>query len=244
MEVSPDLLLALSRARWLWELTAGAFDATVLPALEALGYDRTFADVARDGPPVDHAPTAPGFDRVEIDAASSAVRLGPGVRIDLGGVGKGLAADLVAEGIVLRGASSALVELGGDVRTAGEVLEGGWQIPVLDPFDATSTWSHASLGSEAIVTCTSLIRRWRRGRQELHHIVDPLTGMPTDVGVVAVVARGQEAWLAEGLAKATMVVGESGANALLADTGVSAEVFRADRSSVAIGGASVLCSPI
>jgi thiamine biosynthesis lipoprotein len=239
--VSADLLVALQRARALWRWSAGAFDPSVLPALEALGYDRTFVEVERDGGPVE-AGAAPGLGEVEIDEAGSAVRLPAGVRLDLGGVGKGLAADLVAEGLVLRGAASALVGLGGDIRAAGDVPEGGWRVPVQDPFDAAVTWRVVPLGAEAIVTSTSLMRRWRRGGASVHHIVDPLTGASSDSGVVAMVARGESAWWAEGLAKATMVLGEDAAEALLDDAGVEATIFRSDRSTRAVGAMGVRCS--
>lgn len=240
--VSRDLLLALTRARRLWEWTAGAFDPTVRVALEALGYDRTFRAVHPDGAAPVPVP-APGFGAVEIDEAAQAVRVPAGLGLDLGGLGKGLAADLLAEGLVLRGAASALVGLGGDLRAAGEPPAGGWQVPVLDPFDDAATWSEVSLGADAIVTSTSLMRRWHRGGRSLHHIVDPITGAPSDTGVVAVVARGGEAWWAEGLAKAVMVLGEDAAPLLLEGSGVEATLFRGDRSTRTIGDVEVLCSP-
>lgn len=243
VRVSRDLLLALVRARRLWDVTAGAFDATVLRSLEALGYDRTFRSVEPSAaPPVEPIP-APGFECVEIDDAAQAVRLPADLRLDLGGLGKGLAADLVAEGLLLRGATSALVGLGGDIRTAGEVPEGGWSIPIEDPFDESQVWSEVVLHDEAIVTSTSLMRRWRRGDQDLHHIIDPITGSPTDAGVAAVVARGAEAWWAEGLAKAVMVLGETASLSLLEGTGIEATIFRADGTVVPMHGRGVLCSP-
>jgi thiamine biosynthesis lipoprotein len=240
--LSADLLVALQRARALWAWSAGAFDPTVLTALEALGYDRTFAAVDRQAGPVDVSP-APGFDGVEIDEDAVAVRLPVGRRLDLGGVGKGLAADLVAEGLIARGATSALIGLGGDIRAAGTVPDGGWPIPVQDPFDAATTWRVVSLGAEAIVTSTSLLRRWRRGTATVHHILDPLTGASTDTGVVAVVARADAAWWAEGLAKAAMVLGEGAVDALLADTAVEATLFRSDGSTRAVGDRVAACSP-
>ncbi len=244
VSVSPDLLRALTAAGRLWERTAGAFDPTVAVGLEALGYDRTFAAVDRGGASPSARPVAaPGFGAVELDADAGRVRVARGVRLDLGGVGKGLAADLVAEGMILRGAASALVGLGGDIRTAGEVPDGGWRVPVQDPFEPDMVWSDVVLGTEAVVTSTSLIRRWQRGAQAVHHIVDPITGWPTDTGVAAVVARGASAAWSEGLAKAVMVIGEAGASALLDGTGVEATVFRTDRSTVTISGAEALCSP-
>jgi thiamine biosynthesis lipoprotein len=242
--VSPELLRALVRARRLWERTAGAFDPTILNALVSLGYDRTFAEVERVGAPgdVSSGPVA-GFGVVEVDEIASAVRLPPGIGLDLGGLGKGLAADLVAEGLLLRGASSALVALGGDIRTAGDTPDGGWCVPVLDPFDADAVWRDVVLDAEAIVTSTSLMRRWRRGEHDLHHIIDPITGMPSEGDVVAVVARGPEAWWAEGLAKAAMVLGEAGAGPLLEGTGVTATLFRADGSAAPVGDEVMACSP-
>ena len=241
--VSPELFGALARARLLWERTLGAFDPTVLEALVALGYDRTFSAVEQDGRGAFPAPSAvPGFGAVELDDAGSGVRIPLGTTLDLGGLGKGLAADLVAEGLVERGAVAALVGLGGDIRTAGAVPEGGWRIPVLDPFDASSVLREEVLGAEAVVTSTSLMRRWRRGGRTVHHILDPISGLPAETDVVAVVARGAEAWWAEGLAKAAMVVGEEGSSSLLNGTGVSAALFRRDRSVVLIGAETVACS--
>lgn len=242
--VSTDLLAALARARQLWAHTAGAFDPTVLTALEALGYDCTFSAIDHaDERPLPRPAAARGFGAVELDVDRSAARIASGVRVDLGGLGKGLAADLVAEGLVQRGASSALVGLGGDIRTAGEVPEGGWRVPVEDPFDDAEVWSEQVLGAEAVVTSTSLIRRWRRGGRPVHHIVDPVDGAPADSGVVAVVARGASAWWAEGLAKAAIVLGEAAAPALLAGTGVRATLFRSDRTAVTFDEEGALCSP-
>lgn len=242
--VSADLLQILVRARSLWEHTAGAFDPTVLAALCSLGYDRTFRDLARRSDSVVAPPDpAPGFGAVELDEDAGAVRLAPGIGLDLGGIGKGLAADLLVEGLLLRGASSALLGMGGDIRAAGVGPEGGWRIPVLDPFDSEQVWREVVLDADAVVTSTSLMRRWSRGEQELHHIIDPLTGRPTDAGVAAVVAQGPEAWWAEGLAKAAMVLGEAAAPTLFRGTGVSGTLFREDRTLVEFRDEAMACQP-
>lgn len=242
--VSEDLLRILVRARSLWEHTAGAFDPTILPALRALGYDRTFSAVAPRDDAVRAVPEpARGLGAVELDEDAGAVRLAPGTALDFGGLGKGLAADLLVEGLLLRGASSALLGMGGDVRAAGVAPDGGWHIPVLDPFDAEHVWRDVVLDTDAVVTSTSLLRRWTRGGHELHHIIDPLDGMPTDTGVVAVVAQGPEAWWAEGLAKAAMVLGTTAAPALFQGTGVTATLFRDDRTVVDVPDEAMTCSP-
>ncbi len=117
--VSSALLLALTCAADLHRATCGRFDPTILDALERAGYDRSFELVEPStGTPcvVPATSAAPGFARIDVDVDGSRVRVPRDVRIDLGGLGKGLAADLVARGLVDRGARSALVSLGGDLR--------------------------------------------------------------------------------------------------------------------------------
>ena len=229
--VSPTLMLALTKAEELWDVTDGAFDATILPALERVGYDRSFDRSDFSSPePVEFVP-APGFHNVEIDLGRSAVRLSDGVRLDLGGVGKGLGADVIAEGLVDRGARTALVSLGGDIRVCGQPPEpSGWKVPVEDPFVDGRPLFEYPLAEGAIVTSTRLLRQWRRAGRTMHHIIDPETGTPTDHGIAAAVVAGPEASTAEGMAKAAMVLGLESGTRLLSEAGLTAWIFRDDGS--------------
>ena len=97
--VSAETFALVARAVDAWRDTGGRYDPTVLAALEAAGYDRDFDDVRRrrrrrrgrgDPPPV------PGCAAIELDPLVSAVRLPAGRALDLGGIGKGYAADVVS----------------------------------------------------------------------------------------------------------------------------------------------------
>ncbi len=236
--VSAPMRLALANARTLWEATGGAFDPTTIDALERAGYDRSFelvdavdahatgaSETARGGGP------APGFGGVDIDVPGSAARLPPGTRLDLGGIGKGLAADLLAQGLVERGARTALVSVGGDLRAYGDPpAPEGWLVPVEDPDDPGRVAFKYPLVRGGLVTSTTRIRRWRRAGRDLHHIIDPATGEPTATSIVAVVAAANEAWWAEGIAKAMIVRGPRDAPALARRAGVRAWCFGADGS--------------
>jgi len=226
VEVTPLLALALERCASLWDETGGAFDPTILDALERAGYDRSFELLADDGP-APRANAAPGFGDVEVDFDTRRVRLPRGTRLDLGGIGKGLAADLVAEGLVDRGARSAFVSLGGDLRVAGEVPEDGWRVPVERPVTDEILFHH-TLRDGALVQSTCALRSWRRGGRSFHHIIDPVTGTSATTDVHTVIVAGSEAWRAEGLAKAAIVRGRASGGRLLRDAGVDAWLLDGD----------------
>ena len=230
VEVSAPMLLALTCASDLGHATSGLFDPTIREALERLGYDRTFEEVASDldRSCAEQPGAACGFDRIEIDVDTARVRVPRGVRVDLGGLGKGLAADLVSLGLVNRGARSALVSLGGDTRARGELPEGGWRVPVEHPFDEPRVAFTYPLGDAALVSSTRRIRTWTRANREYHHVIDPRSGDSARTPVAAVVAGASDAWWAEGIAKAIMIAGVDEGVALAAATNVRAWLFLDD----------------
>jgi thiamine biosynthesis lipoprotein len=232
--VSASMLLLLTCAADLHRETEGRFDPTVLDALERVGYDRSFELVAPDGDPVPGGgDPAPGFAFVEIDADGSRARMPRGVRLDLGGIGKGLAADLVARGAIDRGARSVFVSLGGDQRARGEPPpDGAWQVPVENPFDEARAAFVYPVVDGALVTSTRRFRVWRRGDRVYHHIIDPRSGDSAWTPVVAVVAASRDAWWAEGIAKSVMIAGVEEGVALARSTGVHAFLFLEDGTTV------------
>lgn len=230
-DVSAPMLVALTCAVDLHWATDGRFDPTILDALERSGYDRTFQLVAPESLFPVHPATAaaPGFAPIDIDEDRSRIYLPRGSRIDLGGVGKGLAADLVARGLVERGARTALVGMGGDLRARGEPpADGSWDIPVGDPFDETRVIFRYHLVEGAIVSSTTRIRSWTRGDVRYHHLVDPATGDPARTGVAAVVAVAPDAWWAEGIAKSVIIAGVDAGTALAERAGVHVWMFLDD----------------
>jgi thiamine biosynthesis lipoprotein ApbE len=173
------LAAALRGAR----ITGGAVDPTVGTAIKLAGYETDFASVPADGSPiilkVSHIP---GWQAVQFDEASRTVRLPPGVEIDLGATAKALAADM-ATAAALRaiGAGGVLVSLGGDIAVAGEPPPGGWPIQASEDSAAPISYGEEtiSIRSGGIATSSTTVRRWTRGDVELHHIIDPETGLPT-----------------------------------------------------------------
>jgi thiamine biosynthesis lipoprotein len=200
-----------------WSSTGGLFDPTVLGALESAGYDRSFDDIAPCQRNVAPTPAAaPGCAGVEISADDDKVRLPPGVRVDLGGIGKGYAADLVAHQLIAAGADGACVNLGGDVRVLGNAPDPtGWGVAVADETHPDADLAWVALTEGAVATSTRLRRQWRRGHQRQHHLIEPATGAPADGPVATVTVIAAQACWAEALAKAALIAGPASGAALL-----------------------------
>jgi thiamine biosynthesis lipoprotein len=227
--VHPDTIDLIERARAAWRATGGLYDPTVYDALVDAGYDRSFdlieAADDRAPPPADPRPTSPtpGAGGLEIDHRASTVRLPLGVHLDLGGIGKGRAADLVADALVTAGSEHVLVNLGGDLRVVGGHPDGGpWGIGVEDPLDAARTVVTLALDDGAVATSTTARRRWTQGGRARHHLIDPRTGEPVATSLVAVTAVCPEAIDADVLAKVALIADRELAIEMLNARGVPA----------------------
>ncbi|MEY9945103.1 FAD:protein FMN transferase [Kitasatospora sp. GAS1066B] len=182
--VGPLFAEALDAAFRAAELTDGAVDPTVGPALVALGYDRTFATVRPEqvGPALPVRPS--GWRSVEWAPASRRLRLPPGCALDLGATAKALAADRAARRAARATGCGVLVNLGGDLSVAGPPPADGWRVRIADGHPEQHDSDGDDRGDSPVVAlrggglATSGItaRTWRRGGRLLHHIVDPTTG--------------------------------------------------------------------
>ena len=162
------------------EQTDGAVDPTVAPALVALGYDRDFAAMDADAADDVCGIPAAGWRGVTLDARHRVLRMGPRCRLDLGATAKALAADRAAQRIAAATGSPTLVDLGGDVATAGPAPAGGWIVHVTDDHRAgtEAEGQSVTVSGGGLATSSTSVRRWRRGGRPIHHIVDPATGEP------------------------------------------------------------------
>lgn len=173
--LSPMLADLVGTALDAAEATGGLVDPTVGEAVQALGYDRSLELLPEDGAAIRCARQVPGWRRVRL--SGDRLELPRGVLLDLGATAKARAADLTARRAAETVGVGVLVELGGDIATAGRAPEGGWQVLVQDtPDDPACQVSLA--GGAALATSSTVRRTWRRGGVRFHHIVDPRTAAP------------------------------------------------------------------
>jgi thiamine biosynthesis lipoprotein ApbE len=182
--ISPLLAEAIGVALRAARLTDGDVDPTVGGAMSAAGYDRDFHQIEPNGPPLRlTVRRVPGWREVRLDGRS--LILPAGVQLDLGATAKGWAADRSVSRIAEQARCGVLVSLGGDIAVAGLPPATGWRIRVQDvtgPAGETPEGPHAliAIRNGGLATSSTAARRWRRGGDMLHHILDPRTGLPAE----------------------------------------------------------------
>ena len=217
--VSGPTVLLIERAVEAWRLTGGAFEPTVLGAMLRAGYDRSF-ELLGANVSARHSLLGIGVADIEIDG--DRVCLPAGTGFDPGGIGKGLAADLVCAEMMAAGAEGICVNLGGDVRVCGVgPREKGWTVAVEHPW-STQPMVLLGLADGAVATSTTLRRRWQSDGQTRHHLIDPQTGEPSDTDLTLTSVIAAEAWVAEVLAKAVLLAGSAHPFDIIGGTGAQA----------------------
>jgi len=156
-------------------LTDGDVDPTVGAALIELGYDRDFAALDCAAPLAASMTIPATWSTIGWDGRS--VTVPAGVVLDLGATAKAVAADRCAQRVHQATGSGVLINLGGDIATAGPTPDGGWPVLVQDDEDEPAS-SVALPQGTALATSSTIRRRWRRGGDLVHHILDPRTGRP------------------------------------------------------------------
>lgn len=173
-DVLADLVYAALMAA---QLTEGDVDPTVGAAVIALGYDRDFDVLDRNQPAAASVRVPAHWTMVRLDGQRLTVP--PGVVLDLGATAKAVAADRCAQRVHLRTGAGVLINLGGDIASAGAAPDDAWQVLVHD--DAGEPSSSIGLPSgSALATSSTIHRRWRRGGTWVHHILDPRTGLSAE----------------------------------------------------------------
>jgi thiamine biosynthesis lipoprotein len=208
--VTPETLELVERALTAWQLTNGLFDPTVLGALVRAGYDRSFDEMeaARTDAGVSDAnANALELGASAIEIVANTVRLPANTGFDPGGIGKGLAADIVADELRAEGAAGMCISLGGDVRVEGVSPTGGaWTVAVEHP-ERECAFARVGVARGAVATSTSLRRSWRVNGELLHHLIDPRTGRPSTSELTFATVVSGHAWMAEVLAKTVLLRG-------------------------------------
>ncbi len=211
--VSDLLYNVLTTALAAADATQGIYDPTLHNQLVQLGYDRTFDELPAVGSdPI--APAEPGgaWRSIRVNRLLRYVTLPIGIKLDFGGIAKGMAVDAALQRLRQSGMKSALVNAGGDLAVLGlppatqhwqlsvPARNGCWTIPLRQGAMATSGIAH---------------RHWQQGQTLRHHLLDPQTGLPSQSDLWSVTVVADRCEQAEVAAKVAFILGsQAGADFL------------------------------
>jgi thiamine biosynthesis lipoprotein len=227
--VSTLLATAVGASVWAARQSGGLVDPTLVDELERAGYADSRAAVCSGDLLTEALRTAPprrpagasarsSWRKIHVDAGQGTVTRPPGVRIDSGATGKGLAADALAHRFA--GYSRFAVDCAGDVRIGGpDASRRPYPVAVEHPLtcDAAHTFMVAGGG---IATSGIGSRIWPTGDGGFaHHLLDPATGRPAWTGLLSATALAPTALEAETLAKVAVLAGPKRARRVLARHG-------------------------
>lgn len=219
--VQPDTLAVVARAIDGWKQTDGRFDITVLPALVHEGYARSV--VTRDLAPVLPATRIGTSGWIVFDYETSTLTVPPGSAIDLGGIGKGFAADIVAEDLLELGATGVVVNIGGDLRVVGSPADdSSWHLGIENPLDPPHHLAFLRVAQGGVATSGTTIRRWERtDGTTAHHLIDPTTGQTSTAMVLTATVIASDAATAEVFATSVMLMDPRAGMAMLERVGLA-----------------------
>jgi thiamine biosynthesis lipoprotein len=230
--LSPLLADLIGTALDAAEASGGLVDPTVGGVLQDLGYDRSIELLPADGVPLRLVRNVPGWRRVRLHG--DRLELPREVVLDLGATAKARSADLLAARASETVGVGVLVELGGDIATAGPAPAGGWQVTVHDTDQDPPCQVTLAAGS-SIATSSTVRRTWRRGGALLHHVVDPRTAAPAAPVWRSATVAAPTCVEANTAATAAIVLGRE-ATRWLAERGHTARLVDQRHRAVRVGG--------
>ncbi len=220
VRVSPELWEVIAESVRAAQRSAGLVTPTLLAELEQAGYAESFSrsvapeseqseatDAAASSEQhVNVLPAYGNWKSITLYARTRSIRVPHGMRLDLGGVAKGWAAEQAADHLSRHG--PALVDAGGDIAVSGPRADGSpWPIGIANPFDPDAQLDMILIGHGGVATSGRDYRRWRKHGDWQHHIIDPHTGRPATTDLVSVTVIAPSVREAEVAAKAAFILG-------------------------------------
>lgn len=200
------------------ELTDGALDISLGPIIKLWNIGKDHEKLPSPGE-IKKQLEFVNYRNIALDKGFFRVRLiKEGMKIDLGGIAKGYAADRVAAIIRNQGIKSALINLGGNIYVVGNhPKKRKWKIGILHPRpdNASTIIAFIDAADKTLVTSGDYERFFISDDKRYHHLIDPVTGYPSRNSLVSVTVIGPSSMTADGLTTGSFVLGLKKGRALL-----------------------------
>ncbi|MEP5765578.1 MAG: FAD:protein FMN transferase [Halieaceae bacterium] len=222
-ELSAEFAQVFAMARSVGEASGGAYDVSVGPLVDLWGFGPAMGDTVPSAEAIAAAMEIVGESQLEFDDQALALRKPVAMELDFSSIAKGYAVDVLAEWLLSRGVADFLVEVGGEIRVAGERPSGGpWRIAVEKPDHAGREMVAAVMLSDAAVATSGDYRNFFEvDGVRYSHTIDPRTGAPVRHELVSVTVIEASAAMADAWATALTVLGTEKAMTVAIEQGLA-----------------------
>jgi FAD:protein FMN transferase len=228
-QVSNELYSLLEVCLNIAAQSKGCFDPSVRPLLKLWGFKdkRLYIPEERE---IKELLKYLGWENIELLTDNRVRFKNDKIGIDLGGIAKGYAIDLVVTMLRSRGVKDALIDIGGDIYCLGSAADkGGWRVGIQDPGKASGVIARIELIDTAIVTSGGYERFLKGREKKAAHIIDPRDGLPVEADILSVTVLSPKAVYADGWATAFFVMGFDSAKEIVENDNDLEALFILDR---------------
>ena len=209
VNLSPESIFVLNRAKYFSQLSNGAFDVTVGPLVKSWAIGTTDAKVP-DKAEIEQLLKLVDYKSITIDEKSNTAQLlKKGQIVDLGGIAKGYAGDEAVKIYKEHDIKSAFINIGGNVVVLGSKPDKTpWKVGIQDPRATRDNYlGIVEVSNKAVVSSGDYERFFEKDGIRYHHILDPYTGYPANSGLMSVTIIADSSIDADALSTATFVLG-------------------------------------
>ncbi len=209
VKLSPDTFSVVERGRQYSQQSNGKFDITIGPVVKQWNIGTEDAAVPEKGE-LAEAVKLVDYEKLILNKESLTAKLeSPGMKVDLGAIAKGYAADEVARVLKENGVEHAIINLGGNVMTVGGNPNGNpWKIGIQDPFNPRGDFlGIVPIKDQTVVTSGTYERYFEENGRKYHHILDTATGYPTENSLYSVSIIAGKSIDGDGLSTTTLLIG-------------------------------------
>lgn len=209
IDVGDELADVLRAALGYCERTGGLFDITMGGVCRLWDFRR---GIVPDGAAIAEALAHVDWRNVQVEGIRARIT-DPQATIDLGGMAKGYIADRVIDLLKRRGATTGVINLGGNVACLGSKPDGSaWNVGLRAPVPSggslqAASFTSVSVRGKSVVTSGVYERTFMRNGRVLHHILDPRTGKPAETDVLSATVIADKSIDADGYTTALIIMG-------------------------------------
>ena len=211
IKVSPEVYELVKRSRELSLKSKGKFDITIGPLVKAWGIT-TDSPRVPDEEEIKKLVKRVGASKITLHDKNVTLYLSdPYMEIDLGGVAKGYACDLVREKYKKLGLTDGMISLGGNIYSFGKKADGtAYTIGLRDPYGAAEdTYGNIAAPDKVIATTGGYERYFEQDGKKYIHVLDPKTGYPVESDLAAVTVISEDGLLADFLSTTLFAAGKT-----------------------------------